>query len=184
MLGSILAAAGPIMGLLGKGGDAEQKTQSQSGYATLDPEIQDWLMGTIFGDIQGLRKPYQGVPKRALNAEDFDPNFGSPSRVAYLQSLMKSRGATPTAPKNDTSGTDVSREEMIGRILANNTQNNGIARSAGLNQRSSPEDFRALTRLHNYEQATSPGGGGAEMYDLGDLKGKMSSKYLQQFMGA
>lgn len=78
--GSILGGIGAVTSALG-GNDTEMVQTQKSGYETLDPKIQKYLMDTIFPRITAWGEtPYQTVPLRRISSEDTDPRFGSTSR--------------------------------------------------------------------------------------------------------
>ena len=84
--GSILSAGGNILGALGEG-KGHGPTQV-SGFASLPPDVQAYMLQKILPLIQGYgSKPYQGIPRRRLNASDTDPTFGSRARPEIQQYL-------------------------------------------------------------------------------------------------
>ncbi len=75
-------------GAYGKGQNVAKAGSSTQGFASLSPEVQEYMTQTVLPKIQQYGAgSYQGVPMRALNAEDTDPIFGSRARQDY--SAMK-----------------------------------------------------------------------------------------------
>lgn len=87
-----------VVGAFGKGKDKESRDEQQSGFRTLPKEIQDLMMGDVYSRVKGLLdqpNPYTKL-RRPMNAEDFDPVFGSKSRMDYAGQMMKDSVAPPS----------------------------------------------------------------------------------------
>lgn len=118
-LGSVLSIGGSLLGGLG-GNKTSNAAVPQSGYATYDPEIKDYLMDVIFPRITAYGDTgMPQVPLRRANATDYDPVFGSPSRQ-WLQTYYDQQALPQyqNQPTNETAGnTAVSglRNEMLAR---------------------------------------------------------------------
>lgn len=83
-----ISAGGSIAGAVGKGKSPQQVSEQKSGFESLPKEIQEYMLGDIFPRIKTQsEKPYVGMPKRAIDASDTDPIFGSKRRVAYDQGI-------------------------------------------------------------------------------------------------
>lgn len=86
---------GDALSAWGKGQDRAQFQEQRAGFRTLDPKIQQFLLGTIFPSIQDWQaKGYQGIPMRKLSKLDNDPIFGSQVRRQYdaQQQLAAQKG--------------------------------------------------------------------------------------------
>lgn len=136
-----LSAGGAVLGALG-GDNPEMMSAPTSGFATLDPEIKDYLMDSIFPRITAWGEtPYQTVPLRRANAEDYDPIFGSPSRQ-FLQQYYDARAlpsmvnqgqgqADPNAEAQAQAVNDLRNEMLAREYIKNLTATNSGAMRAG-----------------------------------------------------
>lgn len=140
-IGGLLGGAGSILGALGSN-NPEMMSAPSSGYATLDPEIKDYLMDSIFPRITAWGEtPYQTVPLRRANAEDYDPIFGSPSRqflqqyydAMALPSMVNQGQGQPQPDLNAAQAQAVNdlRNEMLAREYIKNltTTDSGAMRA-------------------------------------------------------
>lgn len=119
MLGEIaglLSGAGAIAGAMGGG----QGTASmpQSGYQTLPAEIQDYMLKGLFPQIQAFNAgKYEGLPKRRLDASDFDPVFGSTARQG-IQRYLDFKNPLGKQPTNGDADKNAAMEAQLADIEA------------------------------------------------------------------
>lgn len=87
-LGTILSIGGAALGAFGKG--KNKGGASVSGYASLPPELQTFLLKTVFPNAQKwFNAGYQGIPNRRMDASETDPIFGSKARMYYDAQIQK-----------------------------------------------------------------------------------------------
>lgn len=78
-LGSLAGLAGGILG--GIGGSKGKGATTVEGFASLGKDQKAFAEGPLWDMVMNIfNRPYEGMPKRRLNAEDLDPVFGSKAR--------------------------------------------------------------------------------------------------------
>jgi hypothetical protein len=119
MFGEIAAAASLGSSVLGGLGGSKGKGPTEiSGFASLPGDQKDFMKEDVWSLIKDIfSRPYQGIPKRRINAEDTDPIFGSRARQdiqAYRDAQAAGAGTqTAAAPAGGASA-----DEARGRQLA------------------------------------------------------------------
>ena len=159
-IGSILGGAGALAGALG-GGKGQTVQQSQSGYASLPKELQEYLKGDIFTRIKAYgQTPYATVPYRRTGAAENDPIFGSKAlqdlqRLNDQRTMSQFLTAQPTqaaAPAKSMGGDTASALEFLSRARSIPVPQQ-LARQ--YNNISGEDDLNSLAKLLGWYKTTT-----------------------------
>lgn len=151
-IGSIARAIGAGSSILGALGGSKGKAPTQiSGFASLPSAQKDFASGEVWDLIKKIfNTPYQGIPRRRINAEDTDPIFGSRARQD-LQELTDFRAAQqqqPAATDADAGSAAMNRGLMI-QQLANQAAIAGGKMGGAITGPMSAEDYQKLGGLES-----------------------------------
>lgn len=110
-IGTALSIGSSLLGALGKGKNSQQALPV-SGFGTLPAYASKYAEEELFPRIKEWgERGYEGIPRRGLNAEDLDPNFGSRARVQLMNYY-----AMKEAADKEKAG-ESSDNEMAGKML-------------------------------------------------------------------
>lgn len=167
-IGSILSGAGALAGALGSG-KGQTIQQSQSGFASLPKELQDYLKGDIFTRIKAYgQTPYATVPYRRIGTAETDPIFGSRAlqdlqRLNDMRTMQQYVAQAPqtAAPAKSISGDTASALEFLSRARSQYLPN--TRQSQMYNRIGGEDDINSLAKLLGWYKTTT--GEGADSLD-------------------
>lgn len=167
MIGSILSGAGALLGAIGAGKDKTSAQSSVSGFASLPKPVQDYMNEVLLPRIKGVADtPYQGIPKRPLNAQDFDPIFGSTARQNYAMQLARRAAQQPATPQDSSAtgspqfspGYDLLETPMTGVGIKSPLSGGVIQLLNSYKSQFKGDDWKALDALAKYDQFSQSSG--------------------------
>lgn len=157
---TVLSGAGALAGALGSG-KGQTVQQSQSGFATLPKELQDYLKGDIFARIKAYgQTPYAKVPYQQYS--DTDPIFSSQAmrnlqQRKNIEAIMAARAKDTAAPQatqsSNMSGDTASALEFLSRARSQYLP--ATRQSQMLNRISGEDDINSLAKLLGWYKSTT-----------------------------
>lgn len=123
-----IGLGGQALGMFGKGSESGSATpaQQQSGYASLPTEVKEYMIDTLFPQVQDYAaRPYEGIAMRRLREEDYDPIFGSRARQDYqaqldYQAAMAGLDGAMNQELDDPAYEQAQLEDLENRMIARN----------------------------------------------------------------
>lgn len=112
-ISSALNAGGSILSAFG--GGKKKSTPQVSGFQSLPSDIRDYMLKTLYPDMQGIySKPYEGIPRRRVTQAETEGPFGNPA-LKYLQDYYDTKYTAPVAaaPTSTAPDADMMRAYAI-----------------------------------------------------------------------
>jgi hypothetical protein len=166
-IAGIVQGAGAVAGALG-GGKSQQVQQTQSGFAALPKEVQDYLLKQQLPKIQAYGEtPFATVPYRRAGAAELDPVFGSKA-LQDLQRLNDQRVmqqfATPQPAQDARASSSSIDDNMLEALAFMNKAGTAYNPTTRQNADYSAKDIKSLAELLEFYKKQT-GGQMAQSYE-------------------